>query len=169
MVLQDHLREIVPTVRRLRHNMQGEGGVPALLFDMQGADSLSASEVSEGTLLVLGILAALHSPERPNLLLLDDIDRGLHPKAQRNLVKLLRRVLDTTPDLQILATTHSPYLLGCMEPEEVRMTHLNNEGWTVCAPLTSHPEFQTWKEEMNPGEMWSLFGEQWVVDPGVQA
>ena len=162
--LQDHLREVVPTVRRLRHNMKGINGTPALLFDMQGADSLTAEEVSEGTLLVLGLLTALYAENRPNLVLLDDLDRGLHPKAQRQLINLLRRLLEITPDLQIVATTHSPYLLGTMQPEEVRMTHLDAEGYTVCAPLVQHPEFETWKEEMNPGEMWSLFGEQWVVE-----
>ena len=167
--LQDHLRQIVPTVRRLRHTMKGPNNSPALLFDMHEADSLSADQVSEGTLLVLGLLTALHAPTRPNLVLLDDIDRGLHPKAQRELIGLLRGVLESNPDLQIVATTHSPYLLGSMEPNEVRMTHLNDAGATACDSLTHHPKFPKWKDEMSAGEMWSLFGEKWVVGQEVPA
>ena len=164
--LQADLRGIIPTIRRLRHTKTGPNQPPSLLFDTIGADGLDATQVSEGTLLVLGLLTALYAPSRPNLMLLDDIDRGLHPRAQRDLVKLLRRLLDTNAELQIVATTHSPYLLDCVEPDEVRMTCLRDDGSTVCAPLTANPDFDKWKDEMAPGEMWSLFGEKWLLDAG---
>ena len=161
--LQADLRRILPTIRRLRHTKAPPGQIPAVLFDMLGADDLPASQVSEGTLLVLGLLTALYGPDRPSLVLLDDLDRGLHPVAQKNLVTLLRGLLEAKPDLQIVATTHSPYLLDCMEPNEVRMTYLQ-DGSTVCAPLEDHPKFGKWKDEMSSGEMWSLFGEKWLVE-----
>lgn len=162
-ILQERLRQLVPTVRRLRLTLKASPNSPSLLFDMQGADSLTADQVSEGTLLVLGLLTALHTSGGPNLVLLDDLDRGLHPKGQRELVGLLRTVLASNPEMQIVATTHSPYLLGRMEPNEVRMTVLDEAGATACDSLTHHPKFPKWKDEFSPGEMWSLFGEKWVV------
>jgi len=167
--LQENIRRIIPTIRRLRHTPSKPNQHPALLFDTVGADSLPAHQVSEGTLLVLGLLAAVHATGRPSLMLLDDLDRGLHPKAQKELIMLLRGLLNTHPDLQIVATTHSPYMLDCMETNEVRMTFLGDDGATVCAALTSHPEFPKWKDEMTPGEMWSLFGEKWLVKQGAAA
>ncbi len=168
--LQDNLRRIIPTIRRLRHTKAANLNQPtSLLFDTVGADSLPASQVSEGTLLVLGLLAALYGPNRPSLVLLDDLDRGLHPKAQKELIALLRGLMDTNPGLQIVASTHSPYMLDCMGVNEVRMTFLKEDGATVCAALTSHPKYPKWKEEMTPGEMWSLFGEKWVTEPEVAA
>lgn len=160
--LQADLHRIIPTISRLRFTKTTPNQPPALLFDTVGADDLPATQVSEGTLLVLGMLAALHAPDRPSLVLLDDLDRGLHPKAQQELIALLRGLLDTNPGLQIVATTHSPYLLDRMRPEEVRMTLLREDGATASAALTSHPDFQRWKEEMTPGELWSLFGEKWL-------
>jgi predicted ATPase len=162
--LQADFRKIIPSIRRLRHTKTFLGQPAALLFDTVGADELPASQVSEGTLLVLGLLAALHSPGRPNLVLLDDLDRALHPRAQKELIWLLRGLLETNPELQMVATTHSPYMLDCMETNEVRMTLLRDDGATVCAPLASHPQFERWKDEMTPGEMWSLFGEKWLAD-----
>jgi hypothetical protein len=117
-------------------------------------------------LLVLGLLAALHAPDRPNLVLLDDLDRGLHHGAQKELMSLLRGLLETNPDLQVIATTHSPYMLDCMGTNEVRMTLLRDDGATVCAALTRHPQFEKWKDEMAPGELWSLFGEKWLAESG---
>ena len=75
-----------------------------------------------------------------------------------------RGLLETNPLLQIAATTHSPYLLDCMETDEVRMTFLKEDGATACASLADHPNFPKWKDEMTPGEMWSLFGEKWLVE-----
>lgn len=161
--LQHDLRGIIPSIHQLRYTRAIANQPTAILFDTVGGDSLLASQVSEGTLLVLGLLAALYAPDRPNLILLDDLDRGLHPKAQKDLISLLRQLMDANPDLQIIATTHSPYLLDCLEPHEVRMTVLRDDGSTVCAPLTDHPEFEKWKDEMAPGEMWSLFGEKWLL------
>jgi predicted ATPase len=166
--LQDDLRKVIPTIRRLRHTKASPNQPTSLLFDTVGAESLPAHQVSEGTLLVLGLLAALHEAERPSLVLLDDLDRGLHPRAQKELISLLRGLLDANPELQVLATTHSPYMLDCVETHEVRVTFLNDEGATECAALTSHPKFPQWKDEMTPGEMWSLFGEKWLVE-GVPA
>jgi predicted ATPase len=162
--LQADLRRIIPTIRRLRHTKTAMNQFPALLFDTVGGDSLLAHQVREGTLLVLGLLAALYAHSRPNLILLDDLDRGLHLRAQKDLISLLRGLLEANPDLQLLATTHSPYLLNYMEPNEVRMTLLRDDGATVCAPLASHPKFEKWKDEMAPGEMWSLFGEKWLAE-----
>jgi predicted ATPase len=168
--LQANLRRVVPTIRRLRHTKATmHQPTRALLFDTVGADSVPADQMSEGTLLVLGLLTAFHAPSRPNLVLLDDLDRGLHPRAQKELITLLRGLLDTNPDLQIVANTHSPYMLDCMAVGEIRMTILNDDGATVCAPLTSHPKYPKWKDEMAPGEMWSLFGEKWLIDQEVTA
>jgi energy-coupling factor transporter ATP-binding protein EcfA2 len=163
--VQQDLRHLIPTIRRLRHTRPtSTTGPTEVLFDTIGADSLPTTAVSEGTLLSLGLLTALHSSRRPNLALIDDLDRGLHPKAQKELVALLRRLLVANPDLQILATTHSPYLLDCMEPNEVRLMFLTDDGSSVCAPLTAHPKYPKWKDQMHPGELWSLFGEKWVAE-----
>jgi hypothetical protein len=47
------------------------------------------------------------------------------------------------------------------------MTHLREDGSTLCAPLEKHPKFSTWKDEFSPGEMWSMFGEKWLAEVGV--
>jgi predicted ATPase len=156
--LQDDLRRIVPSIQRLRHTPQSE-----LLFDTTNGKGLKSTQVSEGTLLTLGLLAAIHGVTRPGLLLLDDADRGLHPKAQRELIELLRGVQATNTDTQIVAATHSPYLLDRMEPGEVRITYLREDGSSACEPITRHPSFGKWKDEFHAGEMWSFFGEKWVA------
>jgi hypothetical protein len=33
-------------------------------------------------------------------------------------------------------------------------------------PVPDHPKFGKWKDEMAPGELWSLFGEKWIAEEG---
>jgi predicted ATPase len=117
--------------------------------------------------MILGLLTVLLGPDRPKVLLLDDIEHGLHPLAQKQLVAVIGRIMEKFPDLQVIATAHSPYLLNYLLPEQVRIMAADAEGHALCGKLTDHPKFPTWKDEMAPGEMWSLFGEKWLA--GVEA
>lgn len=146
--------------RRSRRQYQGD----AILFDFVNADNVSAQTVSEGTLMLLGLLTILLGPAHPNILLLDDIEHGLHPLAQKSLLEVLEKVMERFPNLQILASTHSPYLLDGLKAEQVRLMVLGPDGHSVCGRLTDHPRFEKWKEEMAPGELWSLFGEKWLAE-----
>lgn len=146
------------------HRVDREYWGNSIEFDMQGAPRIPVQLVSEGTLFVLGVLTALMGPSRPQVVLLDDIDRALHPKAQGDLVTLLRKLLDQNSDMQIVATSHSPYLLDHLQPAEVRLTTLRDDGSVACGRLDEHPEFDKWKESMTPGEFWSLVGEDWLVE-----
>lgn len=140
-----------------------------ILFDMKAAPNIPARMVSDGTLLILGLLAVIMGPDHPKLILLDDLDHGLHPRAQRDLVALLRKLLDQDPELQIVASTHSPYLLDQLEPKEVRLTTRLDDGSVACARLDEHPDFEKWKEAMTPGEFWSMVGEKWVGERQLEA
>jgi hypothetical protein len=136
----------------------------SLLFDFEGAPDIPSSMVSEGTIRVLGLLTVLMDPTCPRLLLIDDLDRGVHPKAQRDLIDFLRVFLNNNPDAQIVATSHSPYLLDNLKLEKVRLTTLAPDGSVVCARLDEHPDFEQWKDAMTPGEFWSMVGEKWITE-----
>jgi ABC-type branched-subunit amino acid transport system ATPase component len=148
--------------RSSRRPYQGE----LVLLDFQHAENISAGTASEGTMLMRGLLTVLLGPTRPRILLLDDIEHALHPLAQKQLVEAIGQILQKYPDLQLLATAHSPYLLNYLAPEQVRIMAAGADSYARCGRLSDHPKFATWKEEMAPGEMWSLFGDKWLADTG---
>jgi hypothetical protein len=180
----DDLRSMVPRLKRIRfakspvrvperelvrignesieHRSTREFLGDSLLFDFTNATGLSASTVSEGTLMLLGLLTVLSGPSAPSVILLDDIDHGLHPLAQSALLDVLHRLMAERPEIQVLASAHSPYLIDGLEPDQVRLIATGPDGHSVCGRLSDHPDFERWKNEMAPGEMWSLFGEKWL-------
>ncbi|WP_164017863.1 AAA family ATPase [Pyxidicoccus trucidator] len=150
----DEQRHEVPEKRTIWGNQ--------VVFDMRGAKGVAPDAAGEGTLMVLGLLTALLGPTKPRLVLLDDIELSLHPAAQVRLVEALRAIQKRDPELQIIATSHSPFILNYLDPKEVRMTFLAENGFARCEKLTAHPEFEKWKGLMAPGEFWSTVGEEWI-------
>ncbi|WP_395853966.1 AAA family ATPase [Cystobacter fuscus] len=182
--IEQALKQIVPSVRRIRIERaaverttlrtialdEQRHQVPEqqtlwgnrVVLDMRGAKGVAADSAGEGTLMVLGLLTVLMGPSKPRLVLLDDIELNLHPVAQGKLIETLRTLQKRDPELQIIATSHSPFILNYLKPEEVRMTFLAENGFARCEKLTAHPEFERWKDLMSPGEFWSTVGESWV-------
>lgn len=56
--------------------------------------------------------------EKYSILLIDEIESSLHPRAQRNLIRYFAKVC-RTKEIQLVLTTHSPYILAEI-PEEGR-------------------------------------------------
>jgi predicted ATPase len=141
--------------------------VPAwrLLLEFEGAGRVPAEHTSEGTLLALALLTALHaSPVRT--LLVDDIDRALHPAAQARLMDAVAALMRERPTLQVVCTTHSPDLVDACPPESVRVLGRDDAGVPHVAALTAHPDAPRWLRLLRVGEFWSTVGEQWVAAAG---
>lgn len=87
----------------------------------RGSGWMSAHTASDGTLRVLAILAAAHDPDHPSVLIVDEVENGLHPSRLAELIRRLRRI--TQDSLagghvrQMILTTHSPVVLSALYPE----------------------------------------------------
>lgn len=130
--------------------------------EVAGCGWVKGQDLSEGMLLTLGMLTILHQTPTPRTLLWDDFDKGLHPSAQAALVRTVRDVLASRPELQIIATSHSPYLLDNFQAEEVQVMTFTGEGQVAAARLDTHPEWLEWKGRLQTGEFWATVGEDWV-------
>jgi predicted ATPase len=129
---------------------------------MQGADSIPGHGLSEGTLLIIGLLTILVSPSCPNLILLDDIEQGLHPKAQRDIVKVIRDLTKEREYLQIVLTTHSPYVIDEFDAADIWLLNNDATGDIHTQQLKSHPDAEQALRTLTTGELWSTIGEEWV-------
>lgn len=79
--------------------------------------STPASLLSDGTLRVLAIGAALYSAPRGAVVVIEEIDNGVHPSRAKQLVDQLYQIAEAR-DLQIVVTTHNPALMDAILPEE---------------------------------------------------
>lgn len=88
---------------------------------------VDAEALSQGTLYTLALVALAYDPEPPALVCIEEVDRGVHPRLLREVCDLLYRLSHpeaagiTRRPVQVIVTTHSPYLLDLYRdhPEEV--------------------------------------------------
>ncbi len=142
-----------------RREMTGQ----EIVLSMRSGERIPAHAISEGTMLTLGLLTVLYNPKRPNLILLDDIEQGLHPRAQRELITVLKQIIRQNPKLQILFATHSPYMLDALEPSQVHVLNSAEDGYAVVGRLDEHPDVEWAKQTLTTGEFWDAEGEAWVM------
>lgn len=82
-----------------------------------GVEAMPVSHLPAGWAACLGLLCCVAMPPADPLdvLLVDEIERHLHPTWHRSIVEALRSLSPTT---QIVATTHSPYILDAVAESE---------------------------------------------------
>lgn len=124
---------------------------------------IPAKHLSEGTLLALGLFTVIHH-RPPSLILLDDLDKALHPKAQRELVGLLRSAIASNDRLQVLATTHSPFVVDEFLPEDVLVVASADGSSSQVRRLSDHPTWRNKGRHLETGEFWSAVGEAWAAE-----
>ncbi|MDH7798134.1 MULTISPECIES: AAA family ATPase [unclassified Beijerinckia] len=89
------------------------GGKFDLLMHQQGLlRSLRATELSDGTLRYLLLLAALLTPRPPGLMVLNEPETSLHPDL---LAPLARLIQDASKRCQIIVVTHADTLAQTLE------------------------------------------------------
>jgi len=75
---------------------------------------IAAPDLSDGTLLTLGLLTLIHSPARPNLLCIEEPETGLNPRRLRWLFEQFVEMAYPSHDhkaTQVIFSTHSPWLI----------------------------------------------------------
>jgi len=138
-----------------------------LWFDPEGAEIVVSiqgnpqpfSNLSAGQKMMVGLIADIaikivtqnasflteeldiYSQELPLILqktsgivLIDEIDVHLHPKWQRLVVNDLTR---TFPSIQFICTSHSPLIIGEVEPKRIRVLEQDEETSSIIATIPS--------------------------------
>jgi len=74
--------------------------------------------------------------KKPGVLLLDEVDAHLHPLWQRKLLPAMREAL---PDVQILVTSHSPFVISSCPNSRVHVLELDESGRAHARPPVDSP------------------------------
>jgi predicted ATPase len=140
----DWLSELcAPELVDIRFSETDLNEVLLVLVEKDGT-SISARGLSDGTLRFLGLLLALLTAQAGSILLLEEIENGLHPARIHLLIELLERVTKEN-GVQVIATTHSPVVLGALARETLGNTivfgrHPDRPG-SIMKRLADLPQF----------------------------
>jgi predicted ATPase len=159
--VNEELARWLPEFDRILFDTPGEGLRAVKLRTHVGQRSIPAADLSQGTLIALAILTLAYLPDPPPIVGLEEPDRGIHPRLLRQVQDAMYRLAfpescgDTRQPVQVIATTHSPYLLDLFRdhPEEVVIAD-KVEGNVRFSRLSEMPNSKEILGDSSLGEVW---------------
>jgi predicted ATPase len=152
---------ILPEFAAVEFVPAGPGLVQLAMRLREGNELVEADNLSQGTLYTLAFLALAFDPAPPAVICLEEVDRGIHPRALREVRDALYRLsypesfgLKREP-VQVIATTHSPHLLDLFRdhPEEIVISHKQGRA-AHFERLSDRPDLADLLQEGSLGDMW---------------
>ena len=115
----DWMEMIVPGIENIQTERQRLDGSITLMFKEEGTErQFPAHLVSDGTMYALCLLVAvIGAPSQGGITLIEEPERGLHAKAIRELVDLMRQ--QASPENPLWLTTHSESVVRALKLSEL--------------------------------------------------
>ncbi|MCL2351976.1 MAG: AAA family ATPase [Firmicutes bacterium] len=139
---------------------------------------IKASHISDGSLRLLGLIAASLPEEKikqaklsdsginmpdSGFILLDEIEDGINPYLTEKVIALLRTVISEY-NKQIIITTHSPVMLNHFDQKEIIFMWRDSEGQIQAKPMFATEGMRDTLDCFNPGEVWLNYSKDEILD-----
>jgi len=149
LALEAEFKQLFPTVDgfRLHTDDSSNRRVGVRLFD---GSEVPAEFMSEGMLYFLAF-AILPYLSPVGLILVEEPENGLHPSRIAEVMRVLRKISETT---QVVLATHSPLVVNELKPDEVTLVTRTKEAGTTFTPIVETPNFKKRSEAYALGELW---------------
>lgn len=148
-----HVGTALPQIKEIRAIEREEDHYAYLSVDYQGGYRITSSGLSDGTLRILAmtILPFLPSDMIPQLLVTEEPENGIHPRAIETVVQSL----STFYDSQVWVSTHSPIVLANTELSDILVTRLNKDGSVSAVAGDKHPRLRDWQGTLDIGTLFA--------------
>lgn len=147
------LRRRVPRLDRVLAESMPDGRLLLQIKDAPFERPVLSRFASDGTLKMLAYLVVLHDPAPPKFIGIEEPENFLHPRLLPELAEECRAASGSS---QLLVTTHSPFFLNAMRPQEVRVLYRDEQGFTQtvqASEIEGVPEFVSAGASL--GHLWS--------------
>jgi predicted ATPase len=156
------LRQRVPRIERVLAETMPDGRLLLQIKDAPFSHPVLARFASDGTLKMLAYLVMLYDPEPPPFIGIEEPENYLHPRLLPELAEECRAASERT---QLLVTTHSPFFLNALRPEEVRVLWRDEQGYTQTQRAANLPGVSEFVQQgALLGHLW-MEGQLGVGDP----
>ncbi len=145
----------IPRLEKVEASIMEDGRLLLQIKDAPFAKPILAKFASDGTLKMLAYLTVLYDPDPPQLIGIEEPENHLHPRL---LPELAEECRSASVNTQLMVTTHSPFFVNSLKPEEVWVVYRDETGYTQ-AKRTA--DMQGIKEFIKEG---ALLGQLWMED-----
>lgn len=160
------LQSRVPRLEKVVADPMPDGRLLLQIKDAPFDRPVLSRFASDGTLKLLAYLTVLNDPEPPQFIGIEEPENFLHPRLLPELAEECRAATERS---QLLVTTHSPFFLNSLRPEEVRVLFRDEKGYSQAVRACDVPGVSAFiAAGASMGHLW-LEGRLGVGDPLVNA
>ena len=153
------LKEIaakIPGIDQIDTERTSDGRLLLRFNDKGFEDPFYAQQVSDGTLKVFAYLLLLKDPSPPPFLCIEEPENGLYHKLLESLANQFREhASGRKGGSQVFITTHQPYFVDSLDPEEVWILEKGGDGFSTIRRASNDPIVSNMVAEGLPlGGLW---------------
>ena len=146
----------VPGIDRIDTQKSPDGRLLLRFNDKGFTDPFYAQQMSDGTLKIFAYLLMLHDPSPPPFICIEEPENGLYHKLLEVLAAEFRNRATGEKDTpQIFVTTHQPYLVDALKPDEVWILEKGEDGFATISRASDDETVKAMADEGLPlGGLW---------------
>lgn len=127
----DRIAKKIPGINKIDTVKTADGRLLLRFNDKGFQDPFYAQQMSDGTLKVFAYLLLLEDPTPPPFLCIEEPENGLYHKLLETLATEFRNHATGRKDSsQVFITTHQPYFVDALEPNEVWILEKGDDGFS---------------------------------------
>jgi predicted ATPase len=146
----------IPGVNKIDTERSPDGRLLLRFNDRGFKDPFYAQQMSDGTLKVFAYLLLLEDPTPPPFICVEEPENGLYHKLLETLATELREHATAQRfGSQVFVTTHQPYFVDALRPNEVWVLTKGQDGFSAIARASDDPSIENLVDEGLPlGGLW---------------
>ncbi len=147
----------IPGINTISTERTSDGRLLLRFNDRGFSEPFYAQQMSDGTLKVFAYLLLMNDPEPPPFICIEEPENGLYHKLLEILTLEFREHATANKGgTQVFMTTHQPYLLNALNPDEVWILEKGEDGFATVRRGNKDPLIQNLVDEEIPlGGLWS--------------
>ena len=152
----ERIAKKIPGVDKIDTDKTADGRLLLRFNDKGFKDPFYAQQMSDGTLKVFAYLLLLEDPSPPPFLCIEEPENGLYHKLLESLAEEFRsHATGRKGGSQVFITTHQPYFVDAMAPEEVWVLEKGENGFSSIKRTSDEQTVKNMVEEGLPlGGLW---------------
>lgn len=150
------IAEQIPGIDKIDTDKTPDGRLLLRFNDKGFKDPFYAQQMSDGTLKVFAYMLLMSSPNIAPFICIEEPENGIYHKLLDVLVRNLRNYAGNSKgNSQIFITTHQPYLVDMLDPEEVWILKKGEDGFSTVERASEIRFIKNMVEEGQPlGALW---------------
>lgn len=145
----------LPGIEKIEPLKMPNGQIVLQFWEKGFANPFFSQKISDGTLKLFAYYLLLHEKNPRQLVFIEEPENGLYHHYLADLADEMRKNIGTGFGKQLFVTTHSPFFVNALAPEDVWVLKKTEDGFSAAQRVSDYPYVRELTDEgVEVGDLW---------------